>query len=183
MKRAEGRIWVVSAVATMAVLTFVSSAEAQTDVTEQQTKTVGGPAPVAQPVVPVQTVPAAAPPVAVQVAPAQAMPVQQGPTKQTNVISETHSENYMATIAKSVFYGAVAGALVGSAVYFIDRDDVRPVTIAYWGAGGALVGAAAGAVQIAVTESRNERALSYQFRDRKANHDVAFMTTLVNMKF
>jgi uncharacterized protein YcfJ len=65
--------------------------------------------------------------------------------------------NYMTTIALSALMGAVAGGLVGGAVYFIgDRNDAQ--NIAYWAAGGVLVGSAVGLVQILTEETRASEA-------------------------
>jgi hypothetical protein len=64
------------------------------------------------------------------------------------VQTDTHSHNYVGTIAWSAIGGAVLGALVGTA------------NIAYWAAGGVLVGAGVGVVQVMVEESRTSSALS-----------------------
>ena len=65
--------------------------------------------------------------------------------------------NYMATIAGSAFMGAVAGALIGGAIYYLG-DQTHPYNIAYWAAGGVLVGTAVGVTQVMVQESRVSRA-------------------------
>src|SRR5690349_7135173 len=115
----------VALAAMLAATVSASNAWAQSVTTEKQTVTSPAPAtvqtttPVAVPVAPAQPVT----PVA------QAVPVQsEGPVKQKTVVAETHQENYMLTVAKSVFFGAVAGALVGSAIYFIGNDS-KPVSI------------------------------------------------------
>jgi hypothetical protein len=169
----------VSKVALVAMIAATASnAWGQSVTTEKQTVTSPAPAattvqtttPVAAPVAPAQPV-------------AQAVPVQSEPVRQKTVVAETHQENYMLTVAKSVFFGAVAGALVGSAIYFIG-NDTRPVTIGYWTAGGALVGVAAGLVQVAVNESRTEQAVS-GIMEQKGNHSrgFAFVPRLVNLRF
>jgi hypothetical protein len=156
-----------------------SYAQAQTTTTEQQQTTTGTTTTAAPAVQPVQAAPVVQAP-----APVQAVPAATGPTKSRQVNVETHSENYMLTVAKSTFFGAVAGAIIGGAIYFIDRDNVRPVTVAYWASGGALVGAAAGVIQVAVSEGRTERATSslMEQRTRRAT-GVAFVPQLVNVKF
>jgi MFS family permease len=100
--------------------------------------------------------PAAAPvaPVAAPVAqPVQ--PVVEAPTHSTVVEHESH--NYMSTIALSALMGGVAGVLVGGAIYYLSDNQNHARRIAYWGAGGVLVGTAVGFTQIAVEESRLDR--------------------------
>ncbi len=65
--------------------------------------------------------------------------------------------NYMATIAGSAFLGAAAGALIGGAIYFLGNQN-HPYNIAYWAAGGVLVGTGVGLTQILVQESRASQA-------------------------
>jgi hypothetical protein len=152
-----------------AICATASSAQAQAQTTEStSTTTTNTPPP---PVAPVVQAPAAPQPVVVQpTAPA-------APVKQKQVVTETHSENYMLTIAKSVFFGALAGGVVGTAVYFLDHEN-HPRNIAYWGAGGALVGGAVGLVQIAVNENRTEQAVSSMEGKRARERGIAFVPTL-----
>jgi hypothetical protein len=145
-----------------------SAAQAQSQTTESTTTTTNTPPPPAAPVV---QVPAAPQPVVVQpTAPA-------APVKQKQVVTETHSENYMLTMAKSIFFGALAGGLVGTAVYFLDHET-HPRNIAYWGAGGAVLGGAVGLIQIAVNENRTEQAVSSMERKRARERGIAFVPTL-----
>jgi hypothetical protein len=65
--------------------------------------------------------------------------------------------NYMATIAGSAFMGAVAGALIGGAIYYLG-SQTHPYNIAYWAAGGVLVGTGVGLTQIMIQESRASQA-------------------------
>jgi hypothetical protein len=162
----------VMVVAVAVLFGGASGAYAQSQTTETTSTTVTAP-PAPQPVV---TQPAPAP-VVVQPAPSPA-----APSKSKQVITETHSENYMLTIAKSVFFGAVAGALVGTAVYFIDHEN-HPRNIAYWGAGGAVAGGVVGLVQIAVNENRTEQAVSSMEQKSGKPQGVAFMPRLVNVSF
>ena len=98
--------------------------------------------------------PAAPAPVAAPVAqPVQ--PVVEAPTHSTVVEHESH--NYMSTIALSALMGGVAGVLVGGAIYYLSDNQTHARRIAYWGAGGVLVGTAVGFTQIAVEESRLDR--------------------------
>jgi hypothetical protein len=103
----------------------------------------------------VQGSPAPAVPVVQQpVQPVQ--PVVEAPTHQTTVV-EHESHNYMSTIALSALMGGVAGVLVGGAIYYLSDNQNHARRIAYWGAGGVLVGTAVGFTQIAVEESRLDR--------------------------
>ncbi|HEX4404883.1 MAG TPA: hypothetical protein VH560_08650 [Polyangia bacterium] len=100
----------------------------------------------------------AAPAPAVPVAAPVAQPVQpvvEAPTHSTVVEHESH--NYMSTIALSALMGGVAGVLVGGAIYYLSDNQDHARRIAYWGAGGVLVGTAVGFTQIAVEESRLDR--------------------------
>ncbi len=92
------------------------------------------------------------------VAPAPA-PVVEEPrrTVRTEVVQEHH--NYMSTLALSAIMGGVLGAVVGAAVYFIDKGE-HARNIAYWTAGGVLVGAGVGLVEVLVEESRTSAAMS-----------------------
>ena len=159
----------LTVVGTLAFCLWGTVARAQSVTTERQTV---NPAPAAATTV-VQA-PAAQP-----AAPAPAP----GPTTTTNksVTTDTHSDNFMGTIAKNTLYGAVAGGLVGGAVYFLARDTFSPMTVAYWGAGGALVGAAVGIVEVSTRESRNERAVASVLGGKRA--EIAFVPRLVDVRF
>jgi hypothetical protein len=108
-----------------------------------------------QVVVPAQPAspPAAAPPV--QTAP---QPVEVAPHK--TVVTDDHPQNFMGTIATSTFFGALTGALVGAAVYFLDEPRRDPQHIYFWGGGGALVGLGVGLINVAANEDHRERAVS-----------------------
>jgi hypothetical protein len=100
--------------------------------------------------------PGQAPPVTNPPAPAQTQvavePVDTTPRHQT-VVHEEPNRNYMGTIAVSALMGGVAGALVGGAIYYLGDQD-HPYNIAYWAAGGVLVGTGVGLVQLMTQESR-----------------------------
>jgi hypothetical protein len=93
---------------------------------------------------------------------AQAVPVQapaaQQPAETTTNNHVVHadvgsSHNYMTTVAVSALMGGVVGLLVGGSLYYLgDRGNGRDV--AYWAAGGVLVGTGVGVVQVVVQESR-----------------------------
>jgi hypothetical protein len=86
------------------------------------------------------------------VQPVETVPVDTTPRRQT-VVHEEPNHNYMGTIAVSALMGGVAGALVGGAIYYLGDQD-HPRNIAYWAAGGVLVGTGVGLVQIMAQESR-----------------------------
>jgi hypothetical protein len=109
-------------------------------------------APASQPAAP------AVVPVAPVAAPAPA-PVVETPahTSQTTVV-EHEQHNYMSTVAVSALMGGLAGALVGGSLYFLEDNQNHGRRIAYWAAGGVLVGAGVGITQIVVQEDRVDRA-------------------------
>jgi hypothetical protein len=108
-----------------------------------------------QPAAPAAAPSAPAPVVVQPAAPAAAQPVVvDDPGRRTSVhadVSPPHS--YMGTIAGGAFMGGAAGALIGGAIYFLG-SQTHPVNIAYWAAGGVLVGTGVGIAQIMVQESR-----------------------------
>jgi hypothetical protein len=110
-------------------------------------------------VAPGQAPPATNPPAApaqTAVQPVEAVPVDNTP-RRTTVVHEEPNHNYMSTIAVSALMGGVAGALVGGAIYYLGDQD-HPRNIAYWAAGGVLVGTGVGLVQIMAQESRVDNA-------------------------
>jgi hypothetical protein len=94
-------------------------------------------------------------PVAVPAAVAPAVPVAQPETtRHKEVRAEVSSSpNYMSTIAVSALMGGVAGLLVGGALHYIDSGEAWR-NVGYWAAGGVLVGAGVGVVQLVVQENR-----------------------------
>ena len=92
------------------------------------------------------------------VQPVQAAPVV-APTQRT-VVTEDRPHNYMATIAGSAFLGAVAGALIGGAIYFLDTPRDHAERVGYWAAGGVLVGTGIGIINVVADESRADRAVA-----------------------
>jgi hypothetical protein len=172
--RRHGWSSVTGAVAAAVLLTAGSAARAQSVTTERQTV---NPAPAPAPV-------AAQP---VQTAPVQAAPVAQAPAapvRQTNTVTEERDQgSFMGTVARDTLYGALTGAIIGGAIYFIGGRDTRPVNIAYWGAGGALFGAGVGVVELMVRQGRHEEATS--FMDRKASRlaGIGIVPTFVNARF
>ena len=101
----------------------------------------------------------AAPP-AVEVRPPAPQPVEVEPPRKTKVVqADVESHNYMGTLALSALGGGVLGALVGTSIYYLgDRHHAQ--YIGYWAAGGVLVGAGVGLIQVMVQESRASSALS-----------------------
>jgi hypothetical protein len=87
-------------------------------------------------------------------------PVDAAPRRTTVVQEQDH--NYVATVAVSAIMGAVLGAVVGGAIYYLGNRD-HADRIGYWAAGGVLVGAGVGIVQVAVQESRADEAVASRF--------------------
>jgi hypothetical protein len=109
-----------------------------------------------QPQQPVAAVPAA------PVAPVQ--PVAAEPAAPP-VRKEVHEDvqaphNAMATIFVSALCGGLAGLLVGGAIYYLSDNQEHATRIAYWAAGGVLVGTGVGIVQVVADESRANQAVS-----------------------
>lgn len=90
--------------------------------------------------------------------PAPTVPAEEPRREVRTDVVETH-HNYMATMALSAIMGGVLGAVVGVAVYYIDNGE-RARNIAYWAAGGVLLGAGVGLVEVIVEESRTSAAMS-----------------------
>jgi hypothetical protein len=91
------------------------------------------------------------------VTPVAPAPVVEEPRRVVHTDVPAH-QNYMATMAWSAIAGGVLGAVVGVAIYYLDSGQ-RARNIAYWAAGGVLVGAGVGVIQIVVDESRADRAI------------------------
>ena len=163
---------VVGVVAALALCLSGAVANAQQVTTEKQTATAAPPA--APSSTTVVQAPAAAPAPVAQTAPSSS-------TNKTVVTEQKESGSYMGTIAKDTLFGAVAGTLVGAAIYYIDRDNIEARSIAYWASGGALVGAAVGIVEVTTRESRQERAVSQVLNNGKT--DVAFMGRVLDVRF
>ena len=125
-----------------------------------------------------QTAPAAQP-VQVQPAPVEVQPVQQVPVApQRTYVTEDRPHNYMATIAVSALMGAVAGALIGGATYFLDTPREHPERVGYWAAGGVLVGTGVGLINIFTDESRADRAAGAQLpRDPVPTYRLSLLQT------
>jgi predicted lipid-binding transport protein (Tim44 family) len=103
--------------------------------------------------------PAPQAPPAPQPAPtATATTVQAPPARNAYVEQRQHS--YMGTIAISALAGGLAGALVGGSLYFLADDQHHAARIGYWAAGGVLVGTTVGIIELAVEESRADRAVA-----------------------
>jgi len=135
----------------------------------------GSNGPAAAPAAPAQTVvvPQASAPAA------QPAPVVDAPSKRTNVQADVQGpRNYMSTIAVSALMGGLAGGLVGGAVYYLgDRNDA--INIAYWAAGGVLVGTGVGVMQVVVQENRVSNAVARLPSDPAPTYRLA----LLRLKF
>lgn len=123
--------------------------------------------PQAAPVVPAAPAPVvAAPAVAPVVAPVQ-----------PREVVHHHDGNYMSTIAWSAVMGALAGGLIGGALYYLEDNQTHATRIGYWAAGGVLVGAGVGVVQI-MAESRTETvAMARLPHDPAPTYRLALMTS------
>jgi hypothetical protein len=99
--------------------------------------------------------PQPSPPAAVQPEPVVVPVVAPVPPPPRREVVHHHDDSYMSTIAVNALMGALAGALVGGALYYLEDNRTHVQRIAYWAAGGVLVGAGVGVVQIMV-ESRTE---------------------------
>lgn len=123
-----------------------------------------------------QAAPAPAPaPVAVQPAPQQTY--VQEPSRRSEVRADVSPpRNYAATIAVSALMGGVAGALIGGAIYYLGDQD-QPRNIAYWAAGGVLVGTGVGLTQILVQESRASAAVANAQTDPAPTYRLALYHT------
>ena len=95
------------------------------------------------------------PPQAVQPAPQPLQPVGGQSPRRVEVVHH-HEDSYMSTIAGNAFMGGLAGALIGGAIYYLHDNQTNPRRIIYWAAGGVLVGAGVGVIQVVVQESRTE---------------------------
>jgi hypothetical protein len=112
--------------------------------------------------------------------PVQTVPVVDNSPRKTVNTDVTPPRNYMSTIAISAFMGAVAGVLVGGAIYYLDTPRHDAHNIGYWAAGGVLVGTGVGLTQVLVQESRASDATSSRLpRDPAPTMRVA----LVNAQF
>ncbi len=122
--------------------------------------------------------PAPQPNTSVQVQPVQ--PVQAAPAyapTQRTVVTEERPHSYMGTIAVSALLGAVAGVLIGGSIYLLDNQQ-HPYNIAYWAAGGVLVGTSVGIINVLADESRAERAVGTRFeRDPAPTYRLSLLKT------
>jgi predicted lipid-binding transport protein (Tim44 family) len=132
--------------------------------------------------------PAAAPaPSQTVVVPQGSAPAAQGsavvesqPAKRTNVnVDAQQPHNYMSTIFVSALMGGLAGGLIGGAVYYLG-DQEHAVNIAYWAAGGVLVGTGVGITQVMIQESRVSAATASRFPSDPA---PTYRLALLNVKF
>lgn len=111
---------------------------------------------------------------------AQGSAVVEAPAKRTNVnVDAQQPHNYMSTIFVSALMGGLAGGLIGGAIYYLgDQDNAR--NIAYWAAGGVLVGTGVGLTQVMIQESRVSAATASRFPSDPA---PTLRLALVNLKF
>jgi hypothetical protein len=111
---------------------------------------------------------------------AQTAPVVEEPSKRTNVhVEAKENSNYMSTIFVSALMGGLAGGLIGGAIYYLGDQD-HAINIAYWAAGGVLVGTGVGITQLMIQESRVSNATASRFPSDPA---PTYRLALVNLKF
>jgi hypothetical protein len=127
-----------------------------------------------------QSAPPAPAAVPVAAAPVAAAPVVEEPAHRTTaVVHEDTPHNYMSTIAVSAIMGAVLGALVGGAIYYLGSQD-HAARIGYWAAGGVLVGTAVGLTQVVVQENRADAAVASRLPTDPA---PTYRLALLNLSF
>jgi hypothetical protein len=187
--------WTGIAVVTVVTIGATSPLFAKTSVEPRSTTATTGSSPTSSPIEalpraivadnvvvtpspePTQPQPSPAP-VAVPEAVAPAVPVAQPETtRHKEVRAEVSSSpNYMSTIAVSALMGGVAGLLVGGALHYIDSGEAWR-NVGYWAAGGVLVGAGVGVVQLVVQENRMSEAtaLKHLSSDPAPTYRLALM--------
>jgi len=110
------------------------------------------------------------------VQPVEAAPVVAPPHR--TVVTEDRPHNYVATVFVSALLGGLGGALIGSAIYYLDTPRDNPQNIGYWAAGGVLVGTGIGIINVAVDESRAERAVATHLpKDPVPTYRVSLLQT------
>src|SRR5947199_377333 len=99
---------------------------------------------------------------AVPAAPVQPVAAEPAaPPVRKDVHEDVQAPHYvMGTILVSALCGGLAGLLVGGAIYYLSDDQHHATRIAYWAAGGVLVGTGVGIVQVVADESRASQAVS-----------------------
>jgi len=119
--------------------------------------------------------PAAAP----AAAPVAAAPVvaQEPVVAPRHEVVHHHEGSYMGTIALNALFGAVAGGLVGGAIYYLSDNQTHAQRIAYWAAGGVLVGAGIGVVQVMADNRTESVAMSKLPHDPAPTYRLALLTT------
>jgi hypothetical protein len=128
----------------------------------------------------VSPTPAPAPqPAPVVVAPGEPAATQpaviEEPRRREIITTQSEPHNYMGTIAVSALMGGVTGVLIGGAIYYLGSQN-HPYNIAYWAAGGVLVGTGVGLTQVVVQESRASQAVA-TFEDPAPTYRLALYHT------
>jgi len=120
--------------------------------------------------------PPAPAPAAVPAAPAPVVAAAPVVAPQREVVHH-HEGSYMGTIALNSLFGALAGALVGGALYYLSDNQTHPQRIAYWAAGGVLVGAGVGVIQIMADNRTESVAMSRLPHDPAPTYRLALLNT------
>jgi hypothetical protein len=96
------------------------------------------------------------------------------------VIHSSNGPTFMGTVARNTFAGALAGFLVGGAIWLLDTPRHDAQNVGYWTAGGALVGAALGVVQLLADENPRARLGD---RYAAAGPSPAFIVPALSLKY
>lgn len=118
--------------------------------------------------------PSAAPAAAAPVAATPVAPVAAAPQHE---VVHHHEGSYMGTIALNALFGALAGGLVGGAIYYLADNQEHAQRIAYWAAGGVLVGAGVGVIQVTADNRTESVAMSRLPHDPAPTYRLALLTT------
>lgn len=71
-----------------------------------------------------------------------------------NARPEPRTPEYMLTITRGAFFGAILGGLVGGSIYMLSGRQLTPWVIGYSAAGGVFFGTLVGTLEVATRESR-----------------------------
>lgn len=83
--------------------------------------------------------------------------LQLDPALQDYGVETYHHHTFMGTVARNALGGALAGLLIGTAVWLLDTPRHDTQNIGFWTAGGALVGAVIGVAQLMGDENPSAR--------------------------
>jgi hypothetical protein len=93
-------------------------------------------------------------------------------TTREEVRVERGTGDFMGVIARNAFFGALLGGLIGGAGYLLSGRDWSPWNIAYFAAGGVIVGTAAGLVELMIRETQRPPVASLEWMERQMPRTV-----------